>query len=87
MCYSHPVPDFCSVHVTKTAKSIGDKFECWGVRQHSPTPLKNPSILRQNLLHVKQPSKPRHHWPEPLFFIRQLSLKYKYKDRARALCK
>lgn len=30
MCYSHPVPDFRSVHVTKTTKSHGDKFEMLG---------------------------------------------------------
>lgn len=41
--------------------------KCWGVLTHSPTPIKNTSILRQNLLHVKHPPKPRHCWPEPIF--------------------
>ncbi|HCN8624121.1 TPA: hypothetical protein N6555_004600 [Escherichia coli] len=53
---------------------------------HSPTPIKNTSILRQNLLHVKQPSNPHQYWVKPPFYTRQLSLKYKYKDRAREAC-
>ncbi|MDK6459989.1 hypothetical protein, partial [Klebsiella aerogenes] len=61
--------------------------KCWGVLTHSPTPIKNTSILRQNLLHVKHPPKPRHCWPEPIFPIPELSLKYKYKDHARELRK
>jgi len=62
-------------------------FECWGVLTHSPAPIKNPSILRQNLLSVKTCAKPHQHWLKPPFCIRQLSLKYKYKDRARSLLK
>lgn len=81
--YIHHVPVHCvPVHVTPRPNEVTHS-KCWGVRQHSPTPLKNPSILRQNLLHVKQPSKQRHIWPQATFYIRHLSLKYKYKDRAR----
>lgn len=81
--YIHHVPVHCvPVHVTPRPNEVTHS-KCWGVRQHSPTPLKNPSILRQNLLHVKQPSKPRHIWSQAAFYIRHLSLKYKYKERAR----
>ncbi|WP_206746624.1 hypothetical protein, partial [Escherichia coli] len=54
--------------------------KCWGVLTHSPTPLKNTSILLQNLLHVKQPANPRHYWSKAILRIRHLSLKYKYKE-------
>lgn len=87
MWYIHHVPVHCvPVHVTPRPNEVTHS-KCWGVLTHSPTPIKNTSILRQNLLHVKHPSKPRHYWPEPIFHIRHLSLKYKYKDHARELNK
>ena len=85
MWYIHHVPVHCvPVHVTPRPNEVTHS-KCWGVLTHSPTPIKNTSILRQNLLHVKPPSKPRRDWPEPIFCIPELSLKYKYKDHAREL--
>ena len=87
MWYIHHVPVQCVPVTRHTATKRVTHSKCWGVLAHSPTPLKNTSILRQNLLHVKQAPNPRQYWLKPLFSIRQLSLKYKYKDRARSLLK